>query len=489
MSQPENGSILRKSARGSIYSIAVTGVSIPLGFIRTVLLMRMLNPDLFGYMALALFFSTFISTFSSLGLDGALVQRKEPKSEAFSTHFILRISLSIAMLGVVWLVSPALRQAYSHQIIVVDLLLVLLAVKVLDATYATPTVVLQREMRFRSIAVINLIASLGMTIVAPLLAYLGAGIWALVAEQAVGPLMKWLCLWLIIRPWRISLRFLWEEGKKTIKFGAQLLYSQTLSTMLTRFADFWTGTTLGATALGYYSRAFEIAQYPGRVLAMPIAPVFFSTYSRVQDEKDELTKAFFLSSSFLVRAGFLLAIVLMVSATEVTTLLFGEVWLPVVPIFRLMLVYMLLDPISINLNYFLIGVGKPGLLVRVRAVQVIFFIGAVIGLGSWLGVQGVAVAANLMMVIGIIIMLYLSQRFIQYPVSRIFAWPSVAGFVAGGATLALIPDSLEVNMWVSLFLKWVLVAAIYSIILYVAERNVIHKYGWQMLNTYFKRVV
>jgi PST family polysaccharide transporter len=91
-----------------------------------------------------------------------------------------------------------------------------------------------------------------------------------------------------------------------------------------------------------------MAQYPERVLATPITSVFFSTYAAVQENREELSKAFFRSSSFLVRIGLLMTVVLLATAPEVTLILFGEVWLPIVPVFRLMLVYIMLDPIYVT---------------------------------------------------------------------------------------------------------------------------------------------
>jgi O-antigen/teichoic acid export membrane protein len=477
----ESDSILRKSARGSVYSLGVSAVTLLLGFTRAVLLMRLLQPELFGLMALALVFSTLVRTISTMGLDGALIQRKDAHPHDFSTHFVLRLSLSLAMLAVGWLASPVIRQAYGHQAVVVDVLLILLAIKVLEASYATHAILLQREMRFGAVAAINLIASLAMTVVAPSLAYLGAGLWSLVAEQAVGPVVRWICLWVFLRPWRITLNLRWERAKSAVKFGWQLFSANMLSVLLNRFADFWVGTSFGAVALGYYSRAYDIAQYPARVLATPIAPVFFSTYARTQDDKLDLSKAFFRSSSFLVRVGFPLVAILVISAPEITMVLFGETWLPVVPIMRLMLVYMLLEPLMVNLGYLVVGVGNPQWLTRVRLIQVLFFIVAVIILGNIWGVNGVALSASLMMLVGTLLLLLLSRRLVRYSLKRLFAWPLMAVLLAGGASLFLAAQIESSSLWGILIIKITLVLGIYGLVLYLAERHVIHQYGLQML--------
>ena len=234
-------SVLSKSARGSAYNVAVSAITAILGFVRSVLLMRLLAPGQFGLVALALFFMTFLTPFSTFGVDKALIQRPNPGREAFSTHFVLRLVLATVILVLGLLVSPILRHVYADQVVVVDVFLILLLLNVFVASFSTPGVILRREMRFGTIALLNLLSSLAMTITAPLLAYLGAGLWSLVAEQAVGPLVRWVGLWGFARVWRPSLRFNRDEAKSLLKFGRHVFSSNILGIMLDRFDDFWTG--------------------------------------------------------------------------------------------------------------------------------------------------------------------------------------------------------------------------------------------------------
>jgi PST family polysaccharide transporter len=364
----------------------------------------------------------------------------------------------------------------------VDVFLVLLALNVLVASFSTPGAILRREMRFGVMAVLNLAASLAMTITAPLLAYLGAGLWSLVAEAAVGPIVRWIGLWGFVRPWRPSLRFDWGEAKSALKFGRQILSANVLGILLDRFDDFWTGTALGSTALGYYSRAYEMAQYPERVLATPITSVFFSTYAALQKDREELSKAFFRSSSFLVRIGLLMAVVLLGAAPEITLILFGEVWLPIVPVFRLMLVYVMLDPIYVNLSYLVIGVGQPRLLTRVRLIQVALFAVAVIVFAQLWDINGVALAANLMILSGTLFLLAYSRRFVSFSLSRLFLWPLIATAVSSVVGYLLIQGTQWTGLWTTLILKALCISGTYILVIYLTERHIIREYGSQGLD-------
>ena len=463
-------------------------VTVVLGFIRSVLLMRLLNPDDYGVVSLALFFVAFVTPFSVLGIDNALIQKKDPHEGDFSTHFSIRLGLSVLLLFMGILVAPLLRMIYADQVIVVDVLLVLLVINIIQASYSTPGIVVRREMRFGAIAVLNLSASLAMTFVAPLFAFLGAGLWSLVAEQAASQVVRWIGFWVVLHPWRPSLRFLKEKAKSLIQFGSGVLSSNLLGIALDRFDDFWTGTYLGSTALGYYSRAYDMATYPQRILATPLTNVFFPTYAAVQDDKETLSKAFFRSSSFLVRVGFLFSVILMATAPEITLILFGEKWLPIVPIFRLMLVYIILNPLYANLSYLIMGVGRPGILARVRLVQVIIFVFMVILFAYLWGTEGVAIAANFMMLVGTVTLFVVSFRFVSYSLARMFKWPIIAALFSGAVGLGLMTITPGLGLWAGLILITAAITASYGLILYLTERDILHEYGSHFLKPMWNRV-
>jgi len=453
--------------------MAVSMVTIIFGLLRTVLLMRWLaDPDPFGIITLALFFSTIAVPLATFGVDSALIQAKDPPPSAFSTSFVLRLGFSTGIIALVFIISPVLRGFYSDSVI--HLIWIMLVINLVEATYSPHTIILRRELRFGTLALLNLIASLAMTITAPLLALFGFGIWSLVAERAAGPLVRWLYFWGLSRIWKPSVKYDTEQAKKLLGFGSQVVLTNILGVLLDRFDDFWTGTSLGKSALGYYSRAYDLAQYPERILVTPVTNVFFSTYAIVQDRAQDLTQAFWQASSFLVRLGLLLAVFLVTAAGELTVVLFGKTWLPIVPVFQLMLIYIVLDPIYNNLSYLMIGIGHPRLLNKVRGIQVLVFVIAVISFSYLWNIFGVAMAANLMMLVGTLLLFYYSRRFVEVSFLRLFGWPACAA-IFSGLSVWLISGQLSHinNPWYILIAKSLVVGFAYIGILFLAEREAI----------------
>jgi O-antigen/teichoic acid export membrane protein len=210
-----------------------------------------------------------------------------------------------------------------------------------------------------------------------------------------------------------------------------------LSYLLDRFDDFWIGTVLGKVPLGLYSRAYEFAHYPRRVLANPLVTVFTPVFARLQNDRLRLSQAFFRAAYVILRSGFLVAGAFGLVMPEFIHHVIGDKWLPMLWTFRLMLVYTVLDPILLLVGGLLLAVGRPRELRNATVVQTLFFVPAVI-LGAWLGgINGVALAADGMLLIGAFWLYRPLRQAVDFSFNRLVTWPALALAVAwGGGFLA-----------------------------------------------------
>ena len=238
-----------------------------------------------------------------------------------------------------------------------------------------------------------------------------------------------------------------------------------------RFDDFWTGTALGSSPLGYYSKAYEFARYPRRVAADPVATVFFPAFAKLQYDRRRLSKAYFRVSSLVVRGGFLLAGILVVVAPEFIHIFLGDKWLPMTFAFQLMLIYTLFDPLLLLSSSLTTAMGEPQALTKVKVIQMVFFVPAVIGLAHFFGIEGVAVAADLMLVLGVVMILPQVRRYVDFSLRRMLGYPLL------GLALAL-PAALFVQVRlpldgapILLFCKAFVVTVVYGGVLLLFERE------------------
>ena len=232
--------------------------------------------------------------------------------------------------------------------------------------------ILDRRLAFRRIAAADAL-SVVMTIVAPLMAWQGLGVWALVGEQASG--------YAAVQPGRVVgckaggrlARARSHTARWLIQYGWAVWLGGNLTYLLDRFDDFWIGRSLGATSLGFYARAYDFARYSRRVVANPILSVFFPTFARLQQDRARLLRAFFRAASLMIRTGGLFSLLFVLTAPEFIPLLLGPQWLPMLLTFQLMIVYTFLDPLALSASNLLSATGQPQIVFRIVAGRLIFF--------------------------------------------------------------------------------------------------------------------
>ncbi|MBC7261748.1 MAG: oligosaccharide flippase family protein [Chloroflexi bacterium] len=418
---------------GSVYTIGASLVTLTLGFLRSVLLARLLSPEHFGVVAMALFYIGLAAQLRGLGLDMAVIHRQEADEPFLRTYFSLRLGLDVLAFGFLLMLTPLLQKAYPQMASLGATLAVLIFVYFLSNLSQVQETLMRKNLAFRQLAATDVTASVTMTVVAPLLAKAGWGVWALVAEQLSGIGVRFLLTWGPFRQWmprlgwkEQTIRWLWEYGKPT-------WVASNLSYLLDRFDDFWIGTALGKVPLGLYSRAYEFAHYPRRVLANPLVTVFTPVFARLQNDRLRLSQAFFRSTYVILRSGFLVAGAFGLVMPEFIHYVIGDKWLPMLGTFRLMLVYTALDPLVMLMGNMMLAVGHPQALRQSTIVQTLFFVPAVI-LGAWLwGINGVALAADGMLLIGAVWLYRPLREVVDFNLTRLVLWPALALAAALGS--------------------------------------------------------
>lgn len=466
----QSDAVVQKSVTGSAYSIGSSAITIVVGFVRSVLLARLLLPEHFGVFALALFFSELLARPRRFGFDDALVHR-DARGEDMASHFALQTGTALFSLIIALGIVPLLRRLYPDQPLLAVVMVALVGLEIIKAVSSTPEVVLVKRLEFKRIAVLDVGSSVSALLIAGLLAWNGAGVWSLVGERASGIIFRFLGLWAYRRPWNITLKTNWNTIKWFLRFGWYNFLTANMNFLLDRFDDFWTGTFLGSTPLGFYSKAYEFAGYPRRVVGNPIISVFFPVFARLQYDRRRLSKAFFRVASLIVRTGFLFAGTLALVTPDFIHVLIGDKWLPMALTFQLMLVYTLLDPLQALTGRLITALGNPQSVTQAKLVQLLVFVPAVVVLAHFFGINGVAVAADLMLFLGLVMLLVRAKEYVDYSLWRMVGYPTVALSLAL-ASGTIVHTMANVQRPVaSLLLKAATTAIVYGAVLFLFERK------------------
>lgn len=466
-------SLAERSITSVSWNIGANLGKIAVLLVRSIVLARLLAVETFGVYTLATSIVTFSGILPVFGLGSAFLHRVPEtanEDEAAAVHLTLRLLLTgiwvVALVGL----SIVFTQG-SLRLAMVVLTLVFAGLHLTD----TPKVIFARRVQHRRLATVDLLNAVFSTIAAIILARRGYELTALLATDVATLLVTVLGLYVWRPVWRP--RLLWLRGtvRYYLHFGSRTMTEAALSEALDNVDDIWTGAYLGNNALGLYSRAYAFATYPRRLLAMPVNMVAGGTYAELKTDRPRLSRAFFQTNSLLVRTGFLMGGLLVLIAPEFVNLALGEKWLPMVPAFRLMAVFTLLDPIRTTVSSLFVAVGRPEQLIRVRVVQLAALIAGLFLFGLAWGITGVAIVVDGVLLVGLIPLLYRARTYVDFSSRRLFLAPGLALGIGLSAALfvsvGLCRVALCSNYWLTGVTKFIVFTTVFCAILFALERR------------------
>ncbi len=431
--------VAQRSIRSARWNIVVSAIQVILGVARYILLARWLPEAAFGVYAYGTAIVGISIILTEWGMNEAYLHRSEETADegkAIAVLFTLRIGFTL--LWAIALVSSAwffLAGADRLTVIVLTL-----AHAMNNPLLQTPTALLTRRIVHRRLALRQLVNTLVGSAVALWLAWQGAELWALLATDIVNAVVTIVLLYTWRPVWMPQFGWVPSIARYYLRFGARSFVATFLLRTADEIDDIWTRTTLGLEALGFYARAFQLAIYPRQILATPLSIVADGTYSELKGNRPALSKAFFRTNALIIRSGFLFAGMLALTAPEFIPLLLTDKWSPMIPTFQLMLIFALLDPLRATVANLFIAVGRPEQIIRARALQLVTLILGLYVLGPRWNIAGVAMAVNLMLVVGIGLLLWQAHEEVDFSTVRLFGLPLVAlglGFAAAWGAVQL----------------------------------------------------
>jgi PST family polysaccharide transporter len=462
-------SVAHRSITSVTWNIAANLVRIAVLFARSVLLARLLPVDTFGVYAWAGAIVGLTMLVAKFGMDGAFLHRapeSQDETQTAAVHFTLSLVFSVIwtvlMVGASAFLTGQTRTA----------LLVLTAARAGLMLVDTPRMILVRRVVHRRLALIVILNAIFSTLVAVGLAWSGATLWALLSTDFVALAVNILMLYVWRPVWRPRLAWSPPVVRYFLGFGSRNFLAQLLRRALDQVDDLWAGFYLGTTSLGYYSRAYTFATYPRQILAVPLNTVTGGSYAELKESRRQLSQMFFRVNAFLVRSGFFLAGLLALVAPEFIRLFLGEKWLPMLGAFRLMLIFTLLDPIKTTVANLFVAVGRPEQVVRARLVQLGVLAAGLYLLGLRLDIAGVALAVDVMLVVGMMILLWQARAYVDISYRQLFLVPTLAltlGLVLGYGLVELL--GIRGSDWWTGLIKTVSFSAAYGLVFVVLERQ------------------
>ncbi|WP_269169342.1 lipopolysaccharide biosynthesis protein [Modestobacter sp. VKM Ac-2977] len=366
----DGGPTLRNQARSALLWSAVEKWFTRLGTLATFLVLaRLLAPEDFGVVAAAATILGLAGLLVEAGLGKYLVQVDEVTPGLQSTVFWS--SMGFAAIGALLMVvtAPWLAVAFDSPDLV-WVVRVLAPLVLVNTAALVPVALLQRELDFRPIAVRRLWATAASTVVAVGLAFAGAGVWALVAQAVVSSVVSTVVL-LAFAPFRPRLDFSRADAVASLRYGGSVLGIESLSAV-GRYADnLLVGVVLGPVALGYYSVGYRVLLILLEILTSVTGAVALPLFAKIRGDAERLRRGFFSAVRLGSVVAFPVFLGLAAVAPAFVPVVFGETWLPSVPVMQWLALAGLVQCLTYFDRPLLLAVGRPGLELKVTMLATV----------------------------------------------------------------------------------------------------------------------
>lgn len=450
-------------------------------FIVSIVLARLLDPAVYGTIALVTVFTTILQVFVDSGLGNALIQKKDADDLDFSTVFYFNIAACLVIYVIMFFAAPLIADFYEMPelrplVRVLSLVVVISGVKNVQQAYVS------RNMLFKRFFWATLGGTLGAAVIGIWMAYRGYGVWALVAQNLFNATLDTIILWITVR-WRPKRMFSFARLKGLFSYGWKLLVSSLLDTVYNDLRQLIIGKLYTSEDLAFYNKG---KQFPNLIVTninTSIDSVLLPTMSSVQEHSEQIramTRRAIKISTYLMMP---LMMGLAVCAEPLVELVLTEKWLPCVPFLRIFCFTYAFYPIhTANLNA-IKAMGRSDLFLKLEIIKKVIGLAVLIST-MWFGVMAMAYSLLFTSITGQIINSWPNRKLLNYRyIDQLKDMlPQIGLSVAMGAVVYCV-SFLPLNRLLILLIQVPL-----GVILYVAG-SVIMKidsfaYIWGILKSY-----
>lgn len=380
-------------------------------FIVSMILARLLAPELYGTIALVLVFTNILSVFVDSGLGNALIQKSNADELDFSSVFYANILFCLTLYLLLYFAAPLLAFFYAQNeliavIRVLGLTLIISGLKNVQQAYVS------RNMLFKRF----FFATLGGTVIAALvgigMAYYGFGVWALVAQHLINSTLDTLILWISV-PWRPKWMFSLERLKGLFRYGSKFLFSGLLDTLYNDLRQLVIGKLYASEDLAFYNKGDQLPHLFIANINSSIDSVLLPTMSQVQEDRQcikEMTRKS-ITTSIYIMAPMMMG--LSAVAPNLIQLLLTEKWMPCIPYLRIFCFTYMFYPIhTANLNA-IKAMGRSDIFLKLEIIKKIMGL-SVLLVSMWHGPLVMAYSTLISSFLSQIINSYPNKKFLEY---------------------------------------------------------------------------
>lgn len=379
----EQQSLKDKTIKGTAWSAIDNVTQMGVSFLVSIVLARLLSPDDYGLIGIINIFTVVCTAIINGGFSTALIRRKDVTDDDYNTAFIVNLGLSLVLYALIFIASPLIAEFFEREELV-SLTRVSSFTMIIGALAIVQQTRFTKRIDFKTQTKITLIASVVSGAVGITMAFLGFGVWALVAQMLTVQGLKTILLW-VYNHWIPSLRFNKNSFDELFGFGWKMMVSGILDSLWTQLYQVVVGKFYNAATLGQYTRAKQFSQMFSSNLTNVIQRVTYPVLSDIQDDKERMVAAYRKIIKTTMFLTFALMFALGAVSEPLLYCLIGEKWHEAATYLPLICFVGAFYPLhAINLNMLQVQ-GRSDLFLGLEIIKKIIgiaplFIGAFIGI-------------------------------------------------------------------------------------------------------------
>jgi teichuronic acid exporter len=336
-------SLKQKSVSGVVWSVTqqfgIYGARLVLG----VILARLLTPEDFGLIGMIMVFFAIAEVFVDSGFGAAYIQKKETNEIDADTVFYTNLGISILLYAILFFGAPLIAKFYEQEKLI-DLTRVMALLVVINAFNIIQQSQIVRDVNFKKLTKISVIATLLSGAVGITSAYYGFGVWALVFQSLCNRIIMTISFW-ITSAYRPKRQFSRKSFMTMFSFGSWVLITGIIQRVFDNIYLLVIGKYFSTIQLGYYVKATQFQQLASVNIMGAIGSVSFPIFSKLQDDKERLINGMqmYLQHSMFFMLPILLCLIIV--AEPFVILLLTEKWAPMIPYLQLLCLGAIFYPI------------------------------------------------------------------------------------------------------------------------------------------------
>ena len=439
-----------------------------------VIMARLLAPSDFGVVAACMIFFSFVSIVTSFGFGPAIIQRSEINDEYLNTAQTICVAFGIVSSLAMALCAGLIGGVFRNQ--AVSDIIPLMSLTFLFSSFSiVPQSLLTRQLCFSKLTTASIISSASYGVVAVGMAASGFGVWSLVGAPVASVFVNMVLL-SYFASYFPKFSFNRKYCNEIWSFGGAVTISSLLNHVARNADNFIVGRHLGSEALGFYSRAYNLATIPKEIMVSVFGAVLFPSFARMQDSVTRQSDAYFKSINAIVLVTLPASLVLLISAPELINVVYGDKWSNSIFPLRILSLAGFVYTLYIPCTSLLLGLGK----VRPYTIlQIVYSVGTILAvcLTYSQGIACVAFAVSMVIIISWIAYLVAVHKIFAFQFSSYWKSSKVALFGALYMSLAMLVTKYMLNiyfnnMYLVLFAELLAAAAAYMFYLLKSQDEV-----------------